>query len=63
MMNTRIVSRTLITLGILVSLATFVLGALPANWGIFLSATCFIVGGMMWPERDSNRDDSNRNAQ
>lgn len=49
-MKTKTLSRTLLAVGVLISLATFVLGALPANWGIFLSAACFVVGGMMWPD-------------
>ncbi|HEX7047712.1 MAG TPA: hypothetical protein VF275_09110 [Gammaproteobacteria bacterium] len=47
----RIARRVLYTAGILVSLATFILNAIPANWGIFLSAACFIVGGMLWGTR------------
>lgn len=44
-----LVGRVLYVLGILVSLATFILHALPVNWGIFLSAMCFIAGSLFWP--------------
>ena len=49
-MNGRLIARVLFTVGILVSLATFLLGAIPTNWGLFLSAACFVVGGMFWPD-------------
>lgn len=53
----RVVTRVLYTLGILVSLATFILNALPTNWGIFLSSACFIVGAMLWGTwRDSEKN-------
>ena len=56
----RIARRILYTLGILVSLATFILHALPTNWGIFLSSACFIVGAMLWgmacePKKDEEK--------
>ena len=54
----RIARRILYTLGILVSLATFILHALPTNWGIFLSSACFIVGAMLWGTwRDAARNE------
>lgn len=46
--HARITRRILYTLGILISLATFILHAIPVNWGIFLSSACFIVGAMFW---------------
>ncbi|HEX6927935.1 MAG TPA: hypothetical protein VF267_01700 [Gammaproteobacteria bacterium] len=41
-------TRVLHVTGVLVSLATFILHAIPVNWGIFLASACFIVGGMLW---------------
>ena len=51
-MNARhrsLTGRVLYAAGILVSLATFILHAMPVPWGIFLSAACFIVGSLFWP--------------
>lgn len=58
-----IVGRAFYVAGILVSLATFILQALPVNWGIFLSASCFIVGSLFWPGWNGIGDDSDRSAQ
>ncbi|HEX6928687.1 MAG TPA: hypothetical protein VF267_05535 [Gammaproteobacteria bacterium] len=49
----RLVGQTLHVAGILVSLATFILHAIPASWGIFLTAACFIVGSVFWPGWDT----------
>lgn len=56
------VGRAFFVAGILVSLATFILQALPVNWGIFLSAACFIVGSLFWPGWNGI-DDNDRGAQ
>lgn len=45
----KLVAQILYAGGILLSLATFILQALPVNWGIFLSSACFIVGSLFWP--------------
>lgn len=45
----RYLGQGLYVAGILCSLAAFVLHALPSNWGVFLSAACFIVGSVFWP--------------
>lgn len=44
-----LIGRVLYVIAILVSLATFILHALPVKWGIFLSAAGFIVGSLFWP--------------
>lgn len=48
--------RVIYIIAILVSLATFILHALPVKWGIFLSAAGFIVGSMFWPGWDGIED-------
>jgi len=48
-MNLHLIGRALYVAGILISLATFILHALRVNWGIFLSAACFIVGSLFFP--------------
>lgn len=57
-MKTTLIARVFFTVGILVSLATFLLGAIPTNWGLFLSAACFVIGGMFWPNWMTSRDDN-----
>ncbi|HEX7030466.1 MAG TPA: hypothetical protein VF254_07710 [Gammaproteobacteria bacterium] len=56
------VTRVLYTAGILVSLATFILHAIPLNWGIFLTSACFIVGGMLWGVRRPEKPDQGRES-
>lgn len=45
----KLAAQVLYVAGILVSLATFILHALPVSWGIFLSSACFIIGSVFWP--------------
>lgn len=45
----KLASQVLYVAGILLSLATFILQALPVSWGIFLSAARFIIGSVFWP--------------
>lgn len=53
----QLATRLLYVTGILLSLATFILHALPVNWGIFLSSACFIIGSFLWGAvRGASRD-------
>ena len=60
-MNMKLIARILFVAGILISLATFLLRAIPTNWGLFLSAACFVVGGMLWPDWHAG-DDGKRDS-
>ena len=57
------IGRILYVAGILVSLATFILHALPVNWGIFLSAACFVVGSFLFSGWSGANDGTGNSPQ
>ncbi len=54
----KIIGQLLYVAGILLSLVTFVAGALPVKWGIVAMAACFIVGSVFWRGWDGRTDRS-----
>ena len=56
----KILAQVLYAAGILLSLATFILHALPVNWGIFLSTVAFVAGSLFWPGWEGMDDGKSR---